>query len=64
MLDASWFPFHQVGAFLGGWLGDYPYNATGSHQLVWIIAIGLSISASLNLTVWERVVRRPALTAV
>ncbi|WP_420629929.1 MFS transporter [Candidatus Leptofilum sp.] len=38
---------HQVGAFLGVWLGGRLYDATGTYNLVWYIAIGLSIFAAL-----------------
>lgn len=37
---------HQVGAFLGGWLGGYVFDSTGSYQAVWIIAVALSIVAA------------------
>jgi predicted MFS family arabinose efflux permease len=26
---------HQVGSFVGGWMGGYIYDTTGSYQLVW-----------------------------
>lgn len=38
---------HQIGAFLGVWLGGRLYDATGSYDLVWYIAIGLGIFAAL-----------------
>ena len=38
---------HQVGAFLGVWLGGRLYDATGTYNLVWYIAIGLGIFAAL-----------------
>jgi MFS family permease len=53
------FLFHQLGSFFGGWLGGYIYDHTGSYQLVWFIAIGLSvISTVVNLPVDERPVKR------
>lgn len=62
MLGGIVFLFHQIGAFLGGWLGGYLYDATGSYRLVWIIAIGLSIAAaSLNWPIREKAVRRPVM---
>lgn len=53
---------HQIGAFLGGWLGGYVYDVTGNYDLVWIISIGLSIVAAIvNLRADDReVVRLPA----
>ena len=34
MLGGIVFLFHQLGAFLGGWLGGYLYDQTGSYELV------------------------------
>lgn len=48
------FFFHQVGAFLGGWLGGRLYVATGSYEAVWRISIGLAVLAAiLNLPIRE-----------
>lgn len=38
---------HQVGAFLGAWLGGVVFQATGSYDLVWIIDILLAVGAAL-----------------
>ncbi len=61
MLSGFVFFFHQLGSFFGGWLGGYVFDHTGSYQIVWMIAIGLSvISVVVNLPIDERpVVRRP-----
>ena len=46
---------HQVGAFLGVWLGGRLYDATGTYDLVWYIAIGLAIFAALvHLPITDR----------
>ena len=59
MLGGIVFLFHQLGSFLGGWLGGYLYDRTGSYQLVWQICIGLSlIAALLNWPVREQPVAR------
>jgi len=34
---------HQLGAFLGGWLGGYFYDTTGSYNIVWWISVALGI---------------------
>jgi len=53
------FLFHQVGSFLGVWLGGYLYDATGSYQAVWILSIGLSaVAALLNWPIDDRPVAR------
>ena len=38
---------HQVGAFLGAWGGGRVYDATGSYDVVWIVAVALGIVAAL-----------------
>lgn len=38
---------HQLGAFLGAWLGGWVFDRTGSYDSVWIIALGLSVFATL-----------------
>lgn len=59
MLGGIVFLFHQLGAFLGGWLGGYLYDHTGSYDLVWQIAVLLSLlAAALNWPVREQPVAR------
>ena len=38
---------HQVGAFLGAWLGGMLFDATGSYTIVWWLAIGIGMFATL-----------------
>ena len=38
---------HQVGAFLGVWLGGRIYDATGSYDAVWVGAIALGVAAAV-----------------
>ena len=38
---------HQIGAFLGVWLGGLLFDSTGSYQLVWWIGVALGIMAGL-----------------
>jgi len=37
---------HQLGSFLGAWLGGYVFDATGSYDLVWWIAVALGLAAA------------------
>ena len=47
MLGGFVFLSHQVGSFLGVWLGGLLYDRTGSYDLVWYIAIALGVFAAL-----------------
>ena len=38
---------HQVGSFLGVWLGGVLYDRTGSYDVVWWICVGLGIFAAI-----------------
>jgi len=38
---------HQVGGFLGAWLGGKVFEANGNFDLVWYIDIGLAVAAAL-----------------
>ncbi|MDB5980655.1 MAG: yhjX 2 [Pseudomonas sp.] len=59
MLGGIVFLFHQLGAFLGGWLGGVVYDRTGSYDLIWQVSILLSLlAAALNWPVRERPVAR------
>jgi predicted MFS family arabinose efflux permease len=50
---------HQVGSFLGVWLGGYLFDLTGSYAPVWIGTIVLSLLAgALNLPIDERPIAR------
>jgi len=55
MLSGFVFFSHQIGSFLGAWLGGYLFDTTGSYRAVWVICIGLSIVAALlNVPIDER----------
>ena len=59
MLGGIVFLFHQLGAFLGGWLGGVVYDQTGSYDIIWQVSIVLSLlAAALNWPVRERPVAR------
>jgi predicted MFS family arabinose efflux permease len=62
MLSGFAFFSHQIGSFLGAWLGGKFYDMTGSYDLMWYLSIALAIVAGLiNLPIDEREIRRPAL---
>lgn len=62
MLGGFVFFSHQIGSFLGVWLGGVLYDKTGSYDIVWYITIALGIFAGLiNLPVREAPIRRTAL---
>jgi predicted MFS family arabinose efflux permease len=53
---------HQVGGFLGAWLGGYVFDTTHSYQLMWLFSIALGIASALvHLPIDEKPVRRAAL---
>jgi MFS family permease len=47
MLSGLVFFGHQIGAFLGVWLGGLIYDGTGAYDMAWTIAIALGVFASL-----------------
>jgi MFS family permease len=56
---------HQLGSFMGVWLGGKLYDATGNYDVVWGIAIALSVFATLaNLPVRESAIVRQPVGAV
>ena len=63
MLSGFVFFSHQLGSFMGVWLGGYLYDKSGSYDIVWYIAIALGVMAALvNLPIKEAAIQRqPAL---
>ncbi len=54
MLGGVVFFSHQIGSFMGVWLAGRLYDATGSYQIVWWLAIALGLlAATLNLPIQE-----------
>ena len=52
---------HQVGSFLGVWLGGVVFDATGSYDAIWIASIALGLlAAALHLPINERPLRPAA----
>jgi MFS family permease len=61
MLFGFVFFSHQVGGFLGVWLGGVLFERTGSYDAVWWLAILLGLlSAAINLPIIEKPVERLA----
>jgi hypothetical protein len=59
MLFGIVFLSHQLGAFLGVWLGGRIFDITQSYDLMWWISIGLGVLAGLiNLPISESPVAR------
>jgi predicted MFS family arabinose efflux permease len=59
MLGGFVFFSHQIGSFMGVWLGGLLYDRTGSYDIVWYIAIALGVFAAIvNLPVREAPIPR------
>ena len=65
MLGGFVFLSHQVGSFMGAWLGGKLYGLSGNYDVVWGLAVALGVFAALiNLPVRESaIVRRAPLPA-
>lgn len=56
---------HQIGSFMGVWLGGWLYDVSGDYLLVWWIGVGVgAFSALIHLPVREAPVRMPTPAAV
>ncbi len=61
MLGGFVFFSHQIGSFLGVWLGGYLYDINGNYDMVWYLSIALGIFAAIvNLPVREAAIARRA----
>jgi predicted MFS family arabinose efflux permease len=55
---------HQVGGFLGAWLGGYVFERTGSYDWLWYTDIMLAVGAALiHMPIREAPRLRPALAS-
>ena len=64
MLSGFVFFSHQVGSFLGVWLGGYIFTKAGNYDAVWMITLVLGIFATLiNLPINEKPIVRQQLLA-
>jgi predicted MFS family arabinose efflux permease len=65
MLGGLVFLSHQMGSFLGVWLGGWLYDHTHSYTVIWWLAVALGVfAASANLPIRENPIRRPVAQAV
>jgi predicted MFS family arabinose efflux permease len=56
---------HQIGSFIGVWLGGWTFERTGSYDLVWWLGIGLALAAAaLSWPIDEHPIGRRAADAV
>ncbi len=59
MLGGFVFFSHQVGSFMGVWLGGLLYDQTGSYNVVWYLSIALGLfAAAINWPIKEQPIDR------
>ncbi len=64
MLSGITFFSHQIGSFLGAWLGGKLYDTTGSYDVVWWLSVALGVCAGLlHLPIDERTIPRRVVAA-
>lgn len=63
MLAGLVFLGHQLGSFLGAWLGGMIFDRTGSYLLAWLLSIGLSVVAAVLAWVIDEGEAAPELQA-
>ena len=64
LLGGMVFLSHQLGSFLGVWLGGYLYDIYGTYDTVWWLGVALGIFAAIvHWPIKEQPVPRPALAS-
>ena len=64
MLGGFVFFSHQIGSFMGVWLGGYLYDANGNYDMVWYLSIALGVFAAIvNLPIREASLARKTAAA-
>lgn len=59
MLSGFVFFSHQVGSFMGVWLGGYIFTKAGNYDAVWMITLALGVFATMiNLPINEKPITR------
>ncbi|ASY55779.1 MULTISPECIES: MFS transporter [Sinorhizobium] len=62
LLGGVVFLSHQIGSFLGVWMGGYLYDRFGSYDPVWWLGVALGVFAAIvHWPIEERGVARPAM---
>jgi MFS family permease len=62
LLGGIVFLSHQVGSFLGVWMGGYLYDQFGTYDPVWWLGVALGIFAAIvHWPIQEKAVARPAM---
>ena len=52
---------HQIGSFLGIWIGGYMFDLTGNYDLIWILTVFAGfMAAALHWPIKERAIGQPA----
>ncbi len=60
MLGGITFFSHQLGSFMGIWLGGYLYDSQGNYDMLWYLMIALGVAGALiNLPVRETAIAHP-----
>lgn len=64
MINGFVFMSHQIGGFVGSWLGGWVFDTTGSYTVVWWFSVGLGLAAALLAApIDDKPIHRPAPSA-